>query len=121
MYLHHFTNRVGYNAIRSQKTWTFKAKGQRADRLPDGTYFTPLWLNAPAFYPRTRVPNDKRGFHFSFDDVGDLKPFPGDRGQFVLYSPVDYPVEPEPRRGTHGTTDRDVPAVPASREQQGQQ
>jgi hypothetical protein len=97
MSLFHYTDRDGFNGIRSQPTWLFRAERQRSSHLPNGAYFTTLELNEPTaalFFARTRIPRSKRGFVFQFRDAGDMIPLDGDRGRFVLYSPRDYPVEP---------------------------
>ena len=87
--MNHFTNRIGYNAIRAASPWRFRARPQRAAQ-PFGAYFTTLGLDDPNFFLRVRIPVRKRRFVFQFVDVGDLRPFPGPRGRFVLYSPADY-------------------------------
>jgi hypothetical protein len=92
MSLFHYTDRTGFNGIRSQPIWNFKAARQRSSHLPPGAFFTLLKLNKPTaalFFARTRIPRSKRGFVFQFRDAGDLIPLDGDRGRFVLYSPVD--------------------------------
>jgi hypothetical protein len=92
MSLFHYTDRDGFNGIRSQPTWLFRAERQRSSHLPNGAYFTTLELNEPTaalFFARTRIPRSKRGFVFQFRDAGDMIPLDGDRGRFVLYSPRD--------------------------------
>src|SRR4051794_23456161 len=95
MSLFHYTDRNGYNGIRANPVWFFRASKQRAAHLPFGAFFTTLELNKPTaalFFARTRIPREKRGFVFQFSDAGDLIPLDGDRGRFVLYSRIDYSV-----------------------------
>jgi len=46
---------------------------------------------------------EKLGYVFSFVDIGDLQRLRGGRGEFVLFSSVDYPVS-ENRQLQHGET-----------------
>jgi len=95
----HFTDKDGNNAIRSQIVWRFKAHQQRAEHLPFGAFFTTLEFGAPAFSARTRIPKDKQGFFFRFQDAGDLKRLDGGRGAYIFYSPTDYDVGPDRQAG----------------------
>lgn len=102
MNLIHYTDQDGYNAIRSQVTWHFVAAQPPGDH-PFGAYFTSLGKTTKNLAQRLRVPKTKLAYFFEFTDVGDLKPLPGGRGQFIVYSPTDYDVESGRQLG-HGAT-----------------
>jgi len=91
--LFHYTNKKGFDAIRSQPTWVFKASQPPGDH-PFGAYFTPLPESTPLLARRLRIGKEKVGYMFSFGDAGDLKRIDGDRGEIAYYSPTTYPVEP---------------------------
>lgn len=95
--MNHFTNQKGWNAIRATTIWVFKAKKQRGGR-PRVAYFTTLDLGDPRFFRITRLPVAKRTFVFRFIDADDLIPRAGPLGQFVFYSPKDYPVTTDRQR-----------------------
>jgi hypothetical protein len=101
--LNHYTDKKGFNAIRSQPTWLFKAAQPPGDH-PFGAYFTPLPETTPLLARRLRISREKVAYIFSFHDSGDLKKLRGDRGEISYYSPKDYSVEPprqaEPPRAT---------------------
>lgn len=88
----HYTDDRGFKAISSQVTWVFKASQPPTDH-PVGAYFTTLPPKTFKLANRLRIPKRKIAFVFCFTDAGDLIPIDGDRGQFVFYSPQDYPVE----------------------------
>lgn len=90
----HYTNTVGFNAIRSQVVWLFRAF-QPPGEHPFGAYFTDLDERTYNLANRLRIPKDKIERFFEFTDVGDLEPIRGSRGLFIFYSPRDYPVVPE--------------------------
>ncbi len=101
--MNHFTNRDGYNSIRSQIDWLFRA-GKPPGGHPFGAYFTTLGLTTPNLAVRLRIPREKLAYFFSFvDRTGDLVPLEGGRGQFVFYSRTDYTVE-NPRQLESGAT-----------------
>jgi len=100
--LYHYTDLTGYNAIRSQPVWRFRA-GQPPGDHPVGAYFTTLGPGTRNLARRLRIPKEKTKFFFEFTDVGDLLPLPGHRGRYILYSPVDYLVDPT-RQLNHGAT-----------------
>jgi hypothetical protein len=70
--LFHYTDREGYNAIRSQPVWLFRASRPPGDH-PIGAYFT---LIAPdrrkAVCKKLSIPREKTEYCFAFVDVGDL-------------------------------------------------
>jgi len=89
--MNHFTNRDGYMAISSQPTWLFKAAQPPGDH-PFGAYFTTLDTTAPGLAARLRIPREKLAYIFSFNPPGELQPLPGGRGDYIFFSPTDYPV-----------------------------
>ena len=87
----HYTDKTSWNAIRSQVDWTFKTH-QPPGPHPAAVYFTTLRPDAPNLAGRLRIPAAKIDFVFCFLDIGDLKPLPGGRGQYIFYYPGDYVV-----------------------------
>lgn len=102
--LFHYTNTKGFNAIRPQPTWLFKASQPPGDH-PEGAYFTTLLPGTINLGKRifVRGCRDKLEFVFHFSGDDGLKPLPGGRGEVIFYSPKDYPVEPA-RQIAHGAT-----------------
>ncbi len=101
--VYHYTNKKGYNAIRSGKNWLFKASqppGNPKDH-PFGAYFTHLEPGDHRL-PRLRIPKEKREFFFKMDIPEEqLKRIRGGRGEYSRYSPEDIEVRPEQKMG-HG-------------------
>lgn len=87
----HYTDKDGYDSIRSQPTWRFKAPQPPGDH-PFGAYFTTLTPDTKNLAKRLGVPRRKLAYRFEFTDVGDLTPLPGDRGEYIFYSATDYDV-----------------------------
>src|SRR5262249_53076097 len=102
MSLFHYTDKAGYDAIRSQPVWRFIA-GQPPGIHPSGAYFTTLGRNTKNLAQRLGIPRAKLAYFFEFTDVGDLTPLPGGRGQYIFYSPGDYDVA-QARQINHGAT-----------------
>jgi len=102
--VNHYTDKDGWNAIRSQQTWLFKVSDPPADH-PRGAYFTTLGPATKNLSARLRVPRSKLGYIFEFLDAGDLTALDGDRGEFIFYSKDDYPVARE-RQQNQGATGR---------------
>jgi hypothetical protein len=98
--MNHFTDKVGYNAVRAQVVWRFLAQ-QPPGNHPLGAYFTSLLRGTPNLAVRLRVPKLKVEYVFEFADAGDLLPLAGGRGKYVFYSPTDYEVEAT-RQQYHG-------------------
>lgn len=98
----HYTDQTGYQAIRAQIVWLFRA-GQPPGNHPFGAYFTTLPRSTPNLAQRLRIPRSKTQFVFEFSDVGDLTSLPGGRGRYIYYSPKDYDVA-QPRQQYHGPT-----------------
>lgn len=93
--MNHFTDTAGFNAIRSQPTWVFRAEQPRARHHPVGTYFTTYEPTEPNLSKKIFVPVAKLAYAFSFTPPSPLEPLPGGRGRLgrIFYSPTDYSVE----------------------------
>lgn len=102
MLQHHYTDTVGFHAVRSQVVWNFQAS-QPPGQHPFGAYFTTLPPETKNLARKLGIPVSKLAYVFRFVDAGDLTPLPGGRGDYVFYSPVDYPVD-EPRQIGCGPT-----------------
>jgi hypothetical protein len=87
--MNHYTNKKGYNAIRTGSPWHFVARKQR-NKNPFGVYFTTYSPTEPNLALKLRVPRKKTEYVFSFVDMGDLIPLRGPRGRHIFYSPTDY-------------------------------
>jgi hypothetical protein len=98
--MNHFTDKGGFDAIKAASPWRFRAS-QPPGNHPFGAYFTTLTAHTPNLAKRLGIPKWKLEYLFSFDDLGDLIPLPGGRGEWILYSPQDYYVVDE-RQGYHG-------------------
>lgn len=98
MNVFHYTDKAGWNAIRSQVVWRFLALQPLAAERPVGAYFTiiePTAENLRTLHKRLRVPRIKQEYVFWFKgDVG-LQQLNEGRGRdrWILFSPVDYRVE----------------------------
>jgi hypothetical protein len=92
--LYHYTDRAGYNSIRAEVDWCFRAyEPPPHDRdHPKGAYFTTLGPDAKGLARRLRLPTRKLEFVFVFEDVGDLTSLRGDRGRWIYHSTADYVV-----------------------------
>src|SRR5438045_1563645 len=70
--LFHYTDKTGWNAIRSQPVWRFKAAQPHDPARPLGAYFTdiePTKANVRTLYKRIRIPKVKQAYVFWF--IGD--------------------------------------------------
>jgi hypothetical protein len=92
--MNHFTDSGGFNAIRSQPTWTIKAARPRAAHNPVGAYFTTYAPTEPNLAKKIFVPRSKLAFVFTFVPRQTLLPMPGGRGHLgrIFFSPEDYHV-----------------------------
>lgn len=90
--LFHYTDADGYNAIRAQPVWVFKASKPPGDH-PEGAYFTTLPPATRKLAQRLRIPASKTEFVFCFEGGDDLVPLEGGRGEYIVYSESDYRVE----------------------------
>ena len=93
--MNHFTDKAGFDSIRSQPTWLFKAEQPRSPNNPVGAYFTTHEPNEPNLSKKIFVPVVKLAFVFKFNPPTQLVPLPGGRGRLkaIFYSAVDYPVD----------------------------
>ena len=99
----HYTDRDGWNSIRSQVTWRFKAGKPKAADRPAGAYFTdiePSAVNLRVLYKKIRVPREKQEYVFWFDGNEGLTQLNDGMGRDkrIYYSPVDYLVGPDRQR-----------------------
>jgi hypothetical protein len=101
--VNHFTDLDGYNGIwATRPVWTFHAGRPPGDH-PFGAYFTTLASDTPNLAEKLRIPRRKLAQFFSFQDVADLTPLRGGRGQWVFYATNTYPVDGD-RQLDHGWT-----------------
>lgn len=96
----HYTDKDGWNAIRSQVVWQFKASPPKALDRPAGAYFTdlePSAANLRVLYKKLRVPRRKQDYVFWFSGREGLTQLNEGKGRDkrIFYSPVDYPVAQE--------------------------
>jgi hypothetical protein len=110
----HYTNKDGWNAIRSQRTWRFLASQPEARDRPVGAYFTdiePSSVNLRTLHKKIRVPKAKRQYVFWFVGTDGLRQLNEGRGRDrrIFFSPVDYEVVPE-RQRFEGVTETIVEA-----------
>jgi hypothetical protein len=108
--LFHYTDADGYNVIRSQPVWVFKAS-QPPGNHPFGAYFTTLRPGTANLAKRLRIPKGKLEYVFCVVGSADLVPLAGGRGQYVVYRATDYRVEPD-RQVDHGPTTEVAGRVP---------
>jgi hypothetical protein len=89
--VYHYTDQSGWNAIRSQKDWTFKAFQPPGNR-PFGAYFTTLRIDSPKFSKKTRIPVEKQQYVFAFVGTDGLEERDDGKRPYILVSPTDYLV-----------------------------
>ncbi len=104
----HHSDRTGWNAVRAQKAWCFKANQPKHSSRPVGAYFTdiePTEANLRTLYKRIRVPKVKQHYVFWFLDIVGLEQLNGGRGRdrHIFVSRVDYNVD-ESRQKYAGET-----------------
>jgi hypothetical protein len=93
----HYTDKAGWNAVKSQKAWRFKATQPKDPDRPFGAYFTdiePSEVNLRTLYKRIRVPKAKQEYVFWFLGSDGLIQLNGGRGRDkrIFFSPIDYDV-----------------------------
>jgi hypothetical protein len=88
MAMHHYTDRSGYNSLRSSVGWCFRAHQAPGDH-PFGSYFTTLGPVTKNLALRLRISRSKIEYVFAFRDAGDLQPLRGQRGDYIFYSTAD--------------------------------
>lgn len=101
----HYTDKNGWNAIRSQKTWRFTASQPKDPDRPFGVYFTdiePSEENLRTLHKRLRIPKIKQDYVFWFTGIDGLTQLFGGRARDkrIYFSAVHYEVA-EPRQ-KHG-------------------
>jgi hypothetical protein len=99
----HYTDKDGWNAIRSQQSWRFMTFKPKDPNRPTGAYFTdiePSAANLRVLYKKIRVPREKQECAFWFDgDEGLTQLNDGTgRDKRIFFSPVDYLVSVERQR-----------------------
>lgn len=99
----HFTDHDGWNAIRSQVEWVFRAH-QPPCHHPIGAYFTTLSPDTTNLAKKLRIPRRKIAYVFCFSRTEGLFQIDGGRGQFIWFSPNDYTVE-QHQQNDQGKTD----------------
>ena len=107
----HYTDKSGWNAIKSQPIWRFKATRPKDPDRPVGAYFTdlePSKSNLRLLHQKIRVPVVKQEYVFSFLGSEGLVQLNGGTGRDkrIFYSEDDYLVSNEeyPRQLYHGPT-----------------
>ena len=96
----HYTDKDGWNAIRSQTAWRFRSNQPKDPDRPKGAYFTdiePTEANLRTLYKRLRVPKAKQEYVFWFVGTDGLSQLNDRRGRDkrIFFSPVDYEVAEE--------------------------
>ena len=95
--VYHYTDQSGWNAIRSQVDWLFKASQPPGDR-PYGVYFTTLRIDAPKFHKKTRIPVEKQEYVFAFAGNEELEQRDDGKRPYILVSAQDYLVVKDRQR-----------------------
>jgi hypothetical protein len=99
----HYTDKGGWNAIRSQVAWLFQASQPKDPDRPKGAYFTdiePSAANLRVLYKKIRVPREKQEYIFWFtgdEGLAQLNNGTG-RDKRIFFSPIDYQVAKERQR-----------------------
>jgi hypothetical protein len=93
----HYTDKAGWNAIRSQVVWLFKISQPKDPDRPRGAYFTdmgPSPQNLRVLHKKIRVPREKQEYVFQFKETDGLTQLNNGTGRDkrIFFSPVDYPV-----------------------------
>jgi len=96
----HYTDKPGWNAIRSQIVWQFKISVPKDPNRPKGAYFTdlePSPTNLRVLYKKIRVPREKQEYVFWIKGVDDLTRLNNGTGRDkrIFFSPIDYQVAEE--------------------------
>ncbi len=93
----HYTDKPGWNAVRAQVLWQFKASQPKDPERPRGAYFTniePTEENLRTLHKRIRVPRVKQEYVFWFIGAEGLTQLNRGRGRdkWIFFSPIDYDV-----------------------------
>jgi hypothetical protein len=101
----HYTDKEGWNGIRSQPNWIFRARQPKDPDRPVAAYFTdiqPTKANLRALFKRIRIPKIKQEFVFWFVGTDGLEQLDKGLGREkrIYLSRVDYMVAKNRQR--HG-------------------
>jgi hypothetical protein len=93
----HYTDKAGWNAVRSRVVWLFKISQPKDPDRPKGAYFTdiePSPENLRVLYKKIRVPREKQDYVFQFSGADGLTQLSNGTGRDkrIFFSAVDYPV-----------------------------
>lgn len=93
----HYTDKTGWNAIRSQIDWLFKVSRPKDPDRPAGAYFTdlePSTENLRVLHKKVRVPREKQEYVFQFKGADGLTQLNNGTGRDkrIFFSAVDYQV-----------------------------
>ena len=107
----YYTNKTGWNAIRSQSHWRFLASQPKDPDRPQGAYFTdiePSTVNLRLLHKKLRVPREKQEYVFWFTGRQGLTQLFGGTGRdrYIYFSPIDYVVSDEARKKHGDRTDQ---------------
>jgi hypothetical protein len=99
----HYSDKEGWNAIRSQREWNFKASQPKDPSRPNGAYFTdiePTASNLRTLHKRIRVPKVKQEYVFWFCGTDGLCQLNDGRGRDrrIFFSPTSYQVASEKQK-----------------------
>lgn len=106
----HYTDKQGWNGIRSQQEWIFKASQPPDPDRPFGAYFTdiePTTESIRTVYKRIRVPKVKQEYVFRFTGRQGLTQLYNGRGRDkrIYFSPIDYNVSSDRHEYAGATAD----------------
>lgn len=113
--LFHYTDKKGWDAVRSQAVWCFKASQPNDPQRPSGAYFTdiePTRENLRLLHQKIRVPVAKQEYVFQFRGMEGLTQLNGGTGRDkrIFYSRGDYLVSDEEyKRKLYGEKTTDWP------------
>jgi hypothetical protein len=93
----HYTDKEGWNAIRSQRIWLFRVSQPWDPKRPKRVYFTdiePSPEHLRVLYKKVRVPREKQEYVFQFKGADGLTQLNGGigRDKRIYFSPVNYEV-----------------------------
>lgn len=105
MKVYHYTDKKGYNAVKSGNPYIFKASKPKYGN-PKAAYFTtlsPEELSPKDYKAKLGLTKAKSEYFFEMDvDSSKLKDLKGGRGQYIKYSPDDLEV-PRDKVTRHGS------------------